>query len=820
MNGASRSQRRWRRPATLTPLSTTGVLAFWLAPCALHAQSVAIEENERAPAAAASATAQPPKSPARPLRAPIAIATPVAYPETEQRTSDVVLELTISKTGSVSAVRAISGEQPFAERAVEAAKAWTFHPATREGVAIAARVRFEVHFTPPIAADTSARPNLPPGREPMSQIDAARQKEHAPEPPEVVVRGVREPLRKQLGRADIHDMPGAFGDPYRAIESLPGVVPIASGLPYFYVRGAPPGNVGYFFDGIPVPYLYHFAAGPGVLHPAFVDHVELYPAAYPARFGRFTGAIVAGELAPAARRFGGEASIRLVDSGAMLEAPFANQRGSFMLAGRYSYTGLVLSLFEPDVSLNYWDYQGRIRYDVSPHDSVELLAFGAGDFLSTMDLNSAPPTFNPDGTRKPRPEQRERNVVDIDFHRVDARWDHRFSGGSWRNAVLVGWDRTGGDDGAIAATDRLLGARSEYERTLAAGLELRAGGDILFESLAQRVNGSARDAVSPERDLPAGEANPDAASEDTADPDFGFDRERKDLSAALRADLVWDVSERVQVTPGLRADLYVSGPRSRLALDPRISARYTLSSKLSLTHGLAFVHQAPSFVAPVPAFKPSLRGGLQSALQHGVGINYELPAGFEASLSLFQNAFFNLTDLISLVQLQNAAGSDDTRLRSLGHAYGVELMLRRSLARDLGGFLAYTLSRSLRSSGRLRGPATTDRTHVLNAGVSYNLGRNWRAGGRVVLYSGIPVRVAYLEAAAAPPRTPPFWRLDVKLQKRWTIVPQRAYWGLVLEVLNTTLNKEVLSGECNAFYCSYEDIGPVTVPSVGVEGAF
>ena len=147
-------------------------------------------------------------------------------------------------------------------------------------------------------------------------------------------------------------------------------------------------------------------------------------------------------------------------------------------------------------------------------------------------------------------------------------------------------------------------------------------------------------------------------------------------------------------------------------------------------------------------------------------------------------------------------------------------MLRRSLSRDFGGFVSYTLSRSLRSSGQLQGPAMTDRTHVLNVAASYNLGRNWRLGGRWLFYSGIPVQVAYLEAAKTPPRTPPFWRIDFKLQKRWIVAPPNVWWGVVFEVLNTTLNKESLSGSCNAYRCAYESIGPVTVPSIGAEGAF
>src|ERR1700730_4968261 len=66
---------------------------------------------------------------------------------------------------------------------------------------------------------------------------------------EVTVKGVRpEPDRHEMTGGEVRQMPGSFGDAFRAIEALPGVIPIVSGLPYFLVRGAPPGNTGFFID--------------------------------------------------------------------------------------------------------------------------------------------------------------------------------------------------------------------------------------------------------------------------------------------------------------------------------------------------------------------------------------------------------------------------------------------------------------------------------------------------------------------------------------------------------------------------------------------
>ncbi|HYP88159.1 MAG TPA: energy transducer TonB, partial [Polyangiaceae bacterium] len=320
---------------------------------------------------------------------PKALSTPLEYPEGAKAEATVALELTLTASGDVKLATAIEGDEPFTSSAVTSAKAWKFEPATRDGKPIAAKIRFLVRFVPPRDV---AEPEPTPEAKPDTPTPVAKPEA---KPYEILVIGERAPIRHELARTEISRMPGAFGDAFRAIEALPGVVPIVSGLPYFYVRGAPPGNIGYFFDGIPVPFLYHFAAGPSLFHPAFIDRVDLYPGAYPVRYGRFAGAIVAGEMAPPGYKLRGEWNVRIIDSGAMVEAPFAGGRGSVMLGGRFSYTGLVLSLLVPNVSVGYWDYQARIRYDLSAKDSVEIFGFGSGDYTTYTDKDTV---FQADGS--------------------------------------------------------------------------------------------------------------------------------------------------------------------------------------------------------------------------------------------------------------------------------------------------------------------------------------------------------------------------------------------------------------------------------------
>jgi hypothetical protein len=240
-------------------------------------------------------------------------------------------------------------------------------------------------------------------------------------------------------------------------------------------------------------------------------------------------------------------------------------------------------------------------------------------------------------------------------------------------------------------------------------------------------------------------------------------------------------------------------------------------------HALGLAHQPPSFVIPIPGFQVGgLRGGLQRAVQASSGFELDLPEDLTLSLIAFDNVFLNMAD--PLGTLRNSANESDWELverRALGSTLGVELMLRRPLTRKLGGFLSYTLSRSTRMFGREQAVATFDRTHVLNLVLGYDLGKNWRAGSRFVFYTGFPRMQGFFRPADDDERsrTPAFWRIDLRLEKRW-LLGGRKWWAFVFEIMNATLNREVVQLGCDEFSCDEETIGPVTIPSIGVEAAF
>ncbi len=759
---------------------------------------------------AAQATIVPPR-----LLAPVQ----AAYPAGAEGNASVVVAVTVAADGNVQGARVMEGVEPFASRAIEAVGAARFVPATRDGVPIAVTIRFRIDFA-------KAAPPPPPSPSPSPPIEP-------PGPPEptdpgvVVVRGgkgaVGAPITESLARTEVRQLPGAFGDPFRALEVATGVTPIVSGLPYFYVRGAPPGNVGYYFDGVRVPYLFHFGLGPSVIQPALVARTDIHKGGYPAALGRWAGGVVDSTAAAPAERAHGEGQLRIIDAGGLVEAPFANGRGTALAGGRYSYTSALFSLLDSSTSLDYRDYQARVSYAVTDRDVISLLAFGAYD-RATQRATPDRDTLEAAVGNKPRPNDVPQEIEIVlfasEFHRLDLRWDHALGGGGrMRVAGTLGFDRTR-VEARRAAEDLMLATRLEIEQPVSKNVTVRAGADLVVD----QYQADALPLFADDDDVVARQRRIFAA--------------RTDFATGVRTDAVLVLDKHVEVTPGVRLDVYGSDKARAVGVDPRIAARFFVSDKVRIVHAYGLVTQPPSTPIALPAVSVArLEGGLQRSAQTSAGVEIDLPSDVSGTATVFHQAFYDLNDALGTAQVQliDIEKSDSLLGKTKGTAYGLEIGVRRKLTRCIGGLLAYTLSRSERTAENRTYLSSYDRPHVLNAALSVDLGRGWRAGSRFVFYSGgptYPEPPAYPgQIVGAPPeRAPDFVRIDARFEKRWT-VGSRGYISVILEALNATLSTETTGYKCGtelplpgvrreAPGCVPRTFGPVTVPSLGLEGGF
>jgi outer membrane receptor protein involved in Fe transport len=708
--------------------------------------------------------------------------------------------------------------------AIEAAlAASSFQPAKSAGAPVPARVRVRLSIVAVLAPgpDAPAAPpsaSVPLASQPLaasgsSPPGAAAQP--TPDSGQTATFGARgrverpaSPTVQHLESQEMRDLPGAFGDPFRVLDTLPGVVPALSGLPYVYVRGAPPAGTVYYYDGIQVPQLFHLALGPAVVHPALISGVDFYPSVAPARYGRYTGGVLAGGARPSTppAAIGGELELRIIDVNGMLEAPVGG--GSLRIAGRYGYPGPILGLLSPDVDLAYWDYQTQLSLPLSAHDRFELTWFGS---------------FDRAGSNNSRISI---NTISLEFHRAELRLIHE--SGRWElgSAFQLGWDRSAFEGGLDVSSTR-IGPRLYAAWRGDRGLRLRLGADLI---------GSVGRIKAPD--------NQEMSNVEIVVPPYAADVAGRSVGGVY-AELSWPVVPDLTLDLGLRSDLWLTGSSTQAAVDPRASVTWRSSPKLAWHAAVGLGHQPAVFLIPLPGIADvGLSHGLQTALQTEAGVKIELPLEVQLETNLyFQYLTKNLfPDLVldeadscdslppQIEEVTERCRNRYPRARAV--AYGLEIFLHRAMTERLSGWLSYTLGwANAHADEGYDFTPSFDVRHFANLVLQYRLGAGFDVGARVNVRSGKMANETFLRDRPIryEQRLPAFFRADVTASYSWTT--SWAKLRLALEWWNLTLSREATNIQCvdgvqtaqnplNATPCKVTYAPAIFLPNLGLRADF
>jgi len=135
-----------------------------------------------------------------------------------------------------------------------------------------------------------------------------------------------------------------------------------------------------------------------------------------------------------------------------------------------SYTAALLSRLASDTILDYWDYQLRATYDITPRDRIGVFAFGSYDFLGQRTPTETVPLFA------------------SEFHRIDLRYDRQLGPDStMRTAVTLGLDRTRLSEGRFMRESVARGEKRDHPSRIPSVL-VRAGSDVQVDSYAVVTN--------------------------------------------------------------------------------------------------------------------------------------------------------------------------------------------------------------------------------------------------------------------------------------------------------------------------------------------
>jgi hypothetical protein len=199
--------------------------------------------------------------------------------------------------------------------------------------------------------------------------------------------------------------------------------------------------------------------------------------------------------------------------------------------------------------------------------------------------------------------------------------------------------------------------------------------------------------------------------------------------------------------------------------------------------------------------------GVESALEERLGLDVNLDT------SIFYQRL-HLTDLKNSL-IPDPEASDLLEPRE-GESYGLELMLRRPMKHKLYGWLAYTLSRSLRVVDGIVVPSDWDQRHIVNLVVGYRWPRNYSTSVRFHYNSGRPYplysnRTFEVENYI---HLPGFPQLDLRGDKRYIF--DKFVMEVYLELVNATRSREVYDVKRQPSGDIYENYYRLVLPSAGV----
>lgn len=633
------------------------------------------------------------------------------------------------------------------------------------------------------------------------------------DPFEAVVRGEprREVTVRTLTTEEVRTIPGTQGDTLKVLQTLPGVARSPFGIGLLVVRGSEPSETVVYVDGVPIPQLFHFGGITSVVNADVVEGLDFFPGNFSSRFGRALGGTVDLRTREPRREWHGAAQMDVFDGRAEAEGP-VGRKGSAYVSVRRSWIDAVLSAALPRIDRDaandlrvaprYWDWQAKLTLPALGGQAT-VFALGSDDRLE----------FVRESDRPGRPTLYLSTV----FWRVGG--SHRAPVGRATNDLVVAAGRDsfdvlrGGTFGILSEVFT-VSLRDALSLRLSPRLSVQAGVD----GLARRVEYSV---YAPPVESPGSVGDPFADAPTTIGEAAGGWW----LAPAAWVEADWRALPRLRLVTGVRADVESRFGRGKLWVDPRLSAFVDAGRRTTVVAAAGLFGSAPEPQQTSKSFgNPDLDP--ERGLHLSLGVRRELPWWTRLELTGFYKSLW------SLVVPTGAVGEDGRLLRlsnaGRGETIGMELLLRRELARGLFGWLAWTWSRSLRlddptdPSYPSWRPFLFDQTHVVAVVLSYRLWSEWVVGTRLRGVSGNPYtpaagavldsdtgRYRCLPAAPLSGRLPAFFQADARIDKRFVF--DRWTLSAYLDVQNVT-NRENSEFRFRNYDCTSE----IPVPSVPI----
>lgn len=659
----------------------------------------------------------------------------------------------------------------------------------------------------------------------------------------VTVYGKRENeevVVRNLNINEIKSVPGFSKDVVKAVRALPGIARPAWGGEDISIRGADPLQNRYYFDGISIPYLWHFNVygTNSILNSNVIKDMSILSGGYGSHYGNVLGGIMSFTSKDIRNdMIHGVFDLGITNTSITLEVPVSKKVGA-MLSLRRDYIMSIYKLVSEKVKNEHMDWGGyytdyffKLQYNPNEKHNLYAVVFGTKDTLFEQ-----------------YPEQNDGSINNEDamcdgkkFTQFIVGWDYNINK-KLQNTMRVGFrnvDRTDkyGDFLKIVYDGFALEIKDELKFKLNSKIKLFGGLDFHIE--------------------------PDSINMKVAFDNYTWEQGSKINSGPLGAYLGGEfyLFNKLKIKPEFRLDYYPDphyqgsilpefwdydfDNSTSYSVEPslRISSNYELSTKHNMKLSLG-------------TYNKNSGDGVMSEWQDNMlkitkGSQFTL--GYEGHLTdyilLGVDGYFNRQwDRVRYSTAEEFEENPDVLIKSGGEARmkGLEFLIKKERNKKFSGWIAYTLAHSERynSNKKKWELYDGDMRHNFQIIANWKFKRGVEFGTRFQITDGLPYTPqsmeyydsdwSYYESSEGKKnskRHSPFLGLDLRLDKTYTL--KRTIIKLYIESIRTLhwlseIKKEdgtplYSPKESNNYYYDYSGFSPdinFPLPGVGIEIKF
>lgn len=552
-----------------------------------------------------------------------------------------------------------------------------------------------------------------------------------------------------------------LSDPLRAAQALPGVTTNDDFRSEFAVRGAGFDRVGLYLDGVLTDNFVHTVNGGytdtgslSIINADTVNNVSLMSGTFPVEYGNRTGGILDIETRDGNRvKPTGRFALSLSGVSGVVDGPFADGRGSYLVAGRKSYVGYLVRKINDQSNftnnppiLGFADVQQKTIYDLTKRSQIGFsLIFGSFNFDRNRDRNLLGPDTLFRGTSK--------NVL------FNAHWNYA-------PTSELFWQM------------RFFGVRSTFVNTNNVVIKLLDGkrsqfgvrNDLSFTRSRHRIEAGVYARSLTER----------SAFESFSFLSGRFENfillDRKGSEGAFYAQDTWtNEGLGLSLTGGGRVDY--SKSTGETLFSPRGSLGWSINEDWNVRAAAGRYYQFPDLVQIFGRF-----GNRNLDAERSTHYNLRVERRLGSRARVLVEAYDREDDGLFFSLFEPRVGGGFVTFTQFpfqnslrGHARGIELTVQRRSANKLTGWVSYAYSKTKLTDSQtgLSFVSDTDQRHTVNVYGSYRFTETWNLSGAWRYGSGEPVPGFYRQVGQNffltnernTTRLPSYSRVDLRVNK-------------------------------------------------------